>query len=398
MNAPATLTSGLTPDQARLERWRLIIGKEADSSCGGVGASLEGMDQAMAMLYEGGDSKDRKGGRGASRPNVARWLGDVRKYFPSSVVHVMQKDAFEKLNLRQMMLEPEMMEHIEPDVHLVAELVGLSGAIPDETKSTARLVVKKVCDDLMRRLEEPMRSAVTGALNRAQRNRRPRHSEIDWNRTIKANLRHWQQDYNTIVPQTLIGYGRKIKKPQRELVICIDQSGSMMNSVIYSSIFGAVMASLPMVTTKMVLFDTQVVDVTEKLSDPVDVLFGVQLGGGTDINRAVGYCQGLISNPQNSIMILISDLYEGGVEAGLLKRAADLVASGVQLIVLLALSDEGKPYYDANLASKLASLGVPSFACTPDAFPAMMAATIRREDLAIWAAKEGMITAAPVTS
>lgn len=377
----------------RLQRWRMVLGSPADASCGGVTGRLQEMDQALAALYEE-DSKlaSRKGGRGNSSPSVSRWLGDIRKYFPSQVVQVMQRDAMERLNLRELLLQPEMLENVQPDVHLVADLISLGWVIPQNTKATARLVVRKVVDELMKKLEEPMRSAVAGALDRSQRNRRPRHAEIDWNRTIRANLRHWQPEYKTIVPETLIGYGRKARRPQREVILCIDQSGSMANSVVYSSIFGAVMASLPAVATKLVVFDTAVVDLTEKLDDPVDVLFGVQLGGGTDINGAVGYCQGLISEPRNSILVLISDLYEGGVESGLLRRANELVEAGVQFITLLALSDEGAPAYDAELAAKLAALGVPSFACTPDAFPQLMAAAIRRDDVAAWAATQGFKT------
>ncbi|MCO8250627.1 VWA domain-containing protein [Comamonas thiooxydans] len=377
----------------RLQRWRMVLGSPADASCGGVTGRLQEMDQALAALYEE-DSKlaSRKGGRGNSSPSVSRWLGDIRKYFPSQVVQVMQRDAMERLNLRELLLQPEMLENVQPDVHLVADLISLGSVIPQNTKATARLVVRKVVDELMKKLEEPMRSAVAGALDRSQRNRRPRHAEIDWNRTIRVNLRHWQPEYKTIVPETLIGYGRKARRPQREVILCIDQSGSMANSVVYSSIFGAVMASLPAVATKLVVFDTAVVDLTEKLDDPVDVLFGVQLGGGTDINGAVGYCQGLISEPRNSILVLISDLYEGGVESGLLRRANELVEAGVQFITLLALSDEGAPAYDAELAAKLAALGVPSFACTPDAFPQLMAAAIRRDDVAAWAATQGFKT------
>ncbi len=377
----------------RLQRWRMVLGSPADASCGGVTGRLQEMDQALAALYEE-DSKlaSRKGGRGNSSPSVSRWLGDIRKYFPSQVVQVMQRDAMERLNLRELLLQPEMLENVQPDVHLVADLISLGSVIPQNTKATARLVVRKVVDELMKKLEEPMRSAVAGALDRSQRNRRPRHAEIDWNRTIRANLRHWQPEYKTIVPETLIGYGRKARRPQREVILCIDQSGSMANSVVYSSIFGAVMASLPAVATKLVVFDTAVVDLTEKLDGPVDVLFGVQLGGGTDINGAVGYCQGLISEPRNSILVLISDLYEGGVESGLLRRANELVEAGVQFITLLALSDEGAPAYDAELAAKLAALGVPSFACTPDAFPQLMAAAIRRDDVAAWAATQGFKT------
>lgn len=374
-----------------MQRWRLVLGQPAEASCGAVGGQIAEMDKALEALYDAdaGAGLSRRGGRGNSSPGVARWLGDIRKYFPSQVVQVMQRDAMDRLNLRELMLQPEMLEHVQPDVHLVADLISLGAVIPENTKETARMVVRKVVDDLMRRLEDPMRSAISGALDRSQRNRRPRHAEIDWNRTIRANLRHWQPEYRSIVPETLIGYGRKARRPQREVILCIDQSGSMASSVVYSSIFGAVMASLPAVSTRLVVFDTAVVDLTDKLSDPVDVLFGVQLGGGTDINGAVGYCQSLVSEPRNTILVLISDLYEGGVENGLLRRAAELVESGVQFITLMALSDEGAPAYDAHLAAKLAALGVPSFACTPDAFPQLMAAAIRRDDVAAWAAGQG---------
>ena len=373
----------------QLKRWRLILGDPADSVLPKLDPREANMDQCLTFLYE---AKNQKGGREKSAPKVARWLGDIRNYFPSSVVQVMQKDAYEKLSLTSLLSQPEMLNQIQPDVHLVANLISLSHVIPEKTKASARIVVKKVVDDLMKKLDEPMRSAVTGALDKSQRNMRPKHSEIDWNKTIKANLKHYQEEYKTIIPQTLYGYGRKIRKPQREVILCIDQSGSMANSVVYSSIFGAVMASLPSVATRLVVFDTAVVDLSEKLSDPVDVLFGVQLGGGTDINKALTYCQSQIREPKNTIMVLISDLYEGGVEAGLLKRAQEMVESGVQLITLLALSDEGRPSYDKDLADKLANLGVPSFACSPDLFPTLMACAIKREDINQWAATQGIIT------
>lgn len=384
----------------RLRRWRLVLGHEAEASCGALGGVAREMDQALTALYDahgpgGLQSRDRRGGRGGSAPGVARWLGDIRRYFPSSVVQVMQRDALVRLDMRDMLLQPEMLTAVQPDVHLVAQLMALSQVIPAGTKDTARLVVRRVVDELMKRLEEPLRSAVSGALDRSQRNRRPRLAEIDWHRTIRVNLRHWQPEHRTVVPQTLIGYGRKARRPQREVVLCIDQSGSMANSVVYASIFGAVMASLPAVATRLVVFDTAVVDMTEQLDDPVELLFGVQLGGGTDINGAVGYCQSIIREPRNTILVLISDLYEGGVEAGLLSRARELVESGVQFVTLLALSDEGAPAYDRQLAAKLAALGVPSFACTPDAFPGLMAAAIRRDDVGAWAAAQGLATSAP---
>jgi len=390
----------MSEELTRLQRWRLVLGEEADGTCGSPsGAALE-MDRALAALYDADGPSGlgkRTAGKGRGAPTVVRWLGDIRQYFPASVVQVMQRDALQRLNLNEMLLQPEMLEAVQPDVHLVASLVSLSRVIPAGTKDTARRVVQSVVDQLMKRLEEPLRSAITGAIDRSVRNRRPRHSEIDWHRTIRANLRHWQPELRTIVPETLIGHGRKSRRPQREIILCIDQSGSMAASVVYSSIFGAVLASLPAVATRMVVFDTEVVDLSDQLDDPVELLFGVQLGGGTDIGRAVAYCQSQIRDPRNTIFVLISDLIEGGVEQRLLQRAAEMVEAGVQCVALLALSDEGAPSYDRDLAAKLAGLGVPSFACTPDAFPGLMAAAIRREDVAGWAAQQGLVASRAAT-
>jgi Mg-chelatase subunit ChlD len=299
----------------------------------------------------------------------------------------MQHDAVERLDMTRLLMEPEMLEAMQPDVHLVASLISLSSSIPARTRDTARQVVQRVVDQLMQRLAEPTRQAIGGAINRAARNRRPRHSDIDWPRTIRANLKHYQPDYQTIVPETRIGYGRR-RNGVRHIVLCIDQSGSMAASVVYSAIFGAVLAMLPAVTASLVVFDTQVVDLTEQLTDPVDVLFSTRLGGGTDINRAVAYCQGLIHSPRDTIFVLISDLYEGGVEEDFLKRAVSLSASGVRFIALLALSDEGAPSFNAPLAASLATLGIPAFACTPDRFPDLMAAAIQGGDLRDWVARE----------
>lgn len=401
-------------DMERLRRWRLVLGGgEADGITGegGVTEGLEGeadgvggqgqhlnlgsgdreMDKALSALY--GDSDRRRGGLQKSAPNVARWLGDIRKYFPSSVVRVMQQDALERLNLHQMLLEPEMLEAVEADVHLVANLMSLNGVIPETTKETARLVVGKVVDELLRKLQNPMQQAVAGSLNRAQRNNRPRHNEIDWNRTIRANLKHYQPDYRTIIPERRIGYGRK-RAALKDIILCVDQSGSMATSVVYSSIFAAVLASIPAVKTQLVVFDAAVVDLTEMLEDPVDVLFGTQLGGGTDINQAITYCQNNIRQPQETILVLISDLYEGGNNQALIKRIASLVASGVQVVTLLALNDEGAPFFDHQNAAAFSTLGVPSFACTPDQFPDLMAAAISRSDIAQWAAQKDIVVAA----
>lgn len=408
-------------ENEQLRRWRLILGGEAGDGTGhNLNEKDAKMDDVLTQLYgkKKGRGKGRKGsnasrfpnrsgrfgrkgsggsrkaggqegGMGGSMPDVARWLGDIREYFPASVVQVMQKDAIERIGLRHMLSQPEILEMIEPDVDLVSTLLTLKDVIPNETKSTARIIVRKVVEDLMKRLENPMRQAIRGALNHAIRNRRPRHHEINWLSTIHANLKHYQKDYKTVIPEQLIGYGRK-RSSAHDVIVCIDQSGSMASSMVYASVFGAVMAAVLALKTHMVVFDTSVVDLTQYLSDPVDLLFGTSLGGGTDINQALGYCQNLITRPNDTTFILISDLYEGGRQEQMLAKAKFIAESGVNMVALLALSDQGAPKYDHSTAAELGELGIPAFACTPDLFPELMAATMNRHDLASWASHNGI--------
>ncbi|MFC8288822.1 VWA domain-containing protein [Streptomyces cyaneofuscatus] len=387
-------------DGERMRRWRMVLGADSAES---TGCTLTGqdaaMDGALNALYGGGGGKKpggrggggRSAGLGASAPSVARWLGDIRTYFPSSVVQVMQRDAIDRLGLSALLLEPEMLEAVEADVHLVGTLLSLNKAMPETTKETARAVVRKVVDDLEKRLESRTRATLTGALDRSARISRPRHRDIDWGRTIRANLKNYLTipgtdggpDTGTVVPERLIGYGRASQSVKKDVILCIDQSGSMAASVVYASVFGAVLASMRTLGTRLVVFDTAVVDLTDQLDDPVDVLFGTQLGGGTDINRALAYCQSKITRPADTVVVLISDLYEGGIRDEMLKRVAAMKASGVQFVTLLALSDEGAPAYDHEHAAALGALGAPAFACTPDLFPDIMAAAIEKRPLPI---------------
>jgi len=371
-------------NEEQMRKWRLILGgRQNDGTAFSLSERDLQMDKTLEALYD----NDRRGSLGPSSPNVSRWLGDIRTFFPSTVVQVMQQDALKRLNLTQMLFEKEMLENVEPDVHLVATLMTLSRVIPDKTKDTARQVVRKVVDALLKKLAQPTQQAITGSLNRSTRNRRPKHHEINWHATIQKNLKHYQPEYKTIIPEIKIGYGRK-RTSLKDVVLCLDQSGSMGTSVVYSGIFGSVMASIPAIKTKMIVFDTAVADLTEELADPVDLLFGVQLGGGTDINAALTYCQQIITKPFDTVLVLITDLYEGGDNAGMQKRAVELTAAGVQVIVLLALNDDGAPAYDHGNAQFLSNLGIPVFACTPDKFPDLMAAALSKQDIAQWAAKE----------
>lgn len=377
-----------------LKRWRLILGAVAESHEQGEEGADEGqanqdiqleaaeaqMDKVLEALYDA----DRKGGLGQSAPNVNRWLGDIRRYFPKPVVRIMQQDAIERLGLKELLLEPELLEQLEPDVHLVATLLSLQSVIPEKTRSTASLVVRKLVDRLEEKLKNRLLQAVRGALNRAGRKRNPKLNEIDLNSTIRQNLKHFQPELNTIIAEELIGFTRKSRQ-LRTIILLIDQSGSMASSVVYAGIFGSVLATMKSIKTHVIVFDTSVVDLTGKLGDPVDLLFGTQIGGGTDIAPALQYAQNLVERPEDTVLVLISDLFDGGVGANdqspLLATAQSIVHSGVNMITLLALDDEGTPAYDEDMAKSLGQLGVPVFACTPDVFPDLMGAALKRESL-----------------
>ncbi len=385
MNQATTLATGRVSEAERRRRWRLVLGGgDAD----GTGATLTGddvrIDMALGAVYDRADATTMRRGRGSGRagalgrsaPAVARWLGDIRRYFPTPVVQVLQRDAIERLDLRQLLLEPELIQTVEPDLHLVTLLVELNRLLPEQTRATARQVVERVLADLERALADRTRAAGHGALARSSRSRRPRPADIDWPHTVQANLRHWLPQHRTVVPERLVGYGRRRHSLARDVIVAIDQSGSMADSVVYASLFGAVLARIPSLRTSLVAFDTAVTDLTPVMADPVDVLFGVQLGGGTDLAPALGYCRSLGTRPRDTVLVLISDLFEGGNGELLRARVAELARAGVTVVCLLALSDGGTPVHDHVAAADLASLGATVLACTPDEFPGVLAAAL----------------------
>ncbi|MEM7332200.1 MAG: VWA domain-containing protein, partial [Chloroflexota bacterium] len=303
-------SDNLTPffsNQAQVEerqrRWRLVLGKIDDQPEEGEGEAGEesgtptdselstedqAMDQALESLY--GDSEE--GDLGDSNPDIARWLGDIRNYFPDSVVQIMQRDALKRLNLRKLLAQPEFLEAVEPDLDLVSNILALKKVMPEQTKQTAKQVVRKVVEALQEKLTFPMQQAIIGSLDKAQRTRRPKHHDINWLRTIHTNLKHYQPDYQSVIPETLVGYGRQ-RSSVKDVILALDTSGSMTTSVVYGSVYAAVMASINALTTKVVMFDTAVVDISDQMDDPVEALFGIRLGGGTNIDKALAYCQQL---------------------------------------------------------------------------------------------------------
>jgi hypothetical protein len=402
--APPAPSGPLTFD--RYQRWRLILGKRVEDQmsagrcAGGLGAQGEAtltremaeMDGALGAIYDIEETQPEERGKrgaglGAGRPKVSTWLGDVRKYFESDVVAVIQQDAIEKKGWKQLLFEPESLAQVTPSVELVGTLMSLKGMIPDETKETARQVIRAVVEEIKKRMQAEIERAVRGALDRSRHQPIPSLPNMDWKRTIGRNLKNYLPERRTIVPDRFFFYARQQRRREWNVIVCMDQSGSMADSVVYGSVMGSIFASLPALETHVVAFDTEVVDLTAQLTDPVDLLFGIQLGGGTDINRAVGYCQGFVHNPQRTLFILLTDLYEGGNETSLVKRLEEMAGSGVRAMCLLALSDSGVPSYDQSLAKKLANVGVPCFACTPNVLPQMLEAVLKGRNLEQVAAK-----------
>ena len=380
----------------QLAKWRLILGADTQEKIAHMGdesfqlsADEKIMDEALAAIYDEttespstAKSPKKQAGTGKSAPTLAKWLTDVRKYFPEDVVSVIQSDAITKKGLKQLLLEPETLKTVKPDISMVATLMALNRQIPERAKESARELVQSLVDELMKKMEQDLRRAVTGAINKKNHTSIPSLTGLDWKKTIHKNLKHYDVDSKRIVPEKFFFFERTKKMKEWTVIIDMDQSGSMADSIIYASIMGTIFASIPALDTHVVAFDTEVVDLTDACqNDPVDVLFGVQLGGGTDINKSVHYCSQFIDNPKKSLFILISDLYEGGVEAALIRRLREFHENGVKVLVLLALSDRGTPAYDEDLAKKINALGIPCFACSPNKLPELVESALKGKEL-----------------
>lgn len=374
--------------QEQIARWRLILGSESQSrfdDMGGQPLTPEEymMDQALAAIY-GGDGESfggRGAGKGPSAPHISKWLGDLRSLFDSETVAVVQNDAIERKGLKQLLLEPELLDNLEPDLNLASTLLMLKDQIPKKSKESARKFIRRIVEDINQLLENDMRRAVTAALNKRAHSPLPSAAAIDFPMTIRRNLKHYDPSLGAIIPERVYFFDRSSRVNRWNVILDIDQSGSMGESILYSSVMACILASMPAVQTHVVAFDTQIMDLTPLCADPVDLLFGFQMGGGTDIAKSIAYCQGLVEEPGKTLFFLISDLEEGGNRSALLRRIEEMQASGVTVIVLLAIADGGKAYYDEITAQRIANMGIPCFACPPDRLPELLECALKKQDM-----------------
>ena len=372
---PTEPPAELTPaDTEALLRWRLALGPEAErvapeltlarlglNGLGELGGErLADLDGALGFAY------DQQGGRGVSRPYLPEWLGLLREFFARDVIALVQKDAIERRDLTQLLFEPETLPFLEKNVDLVATLLAARGLVPDQAKELAREIVREVVDELRRQLESEVRTTLLGAARRNTDSPLKLARNLDWKRTIERNLRGWDRQRRRLVPERVYFWANQRRRHDWDVVLAVDQSGSMGRSVVYSSVMAAIFASIDVLRTRILFFDTEVVDVTPLLTDPVELLFASQLGGGTDINRAVAYAhEHFVERPERTIFLLVTDLYEGGDTEALVARLRELVDAKAKVLVLLALTDGGTPSYDHALAARLTALGAHCFGCTP---------------------------------
>lgn len=381
----------------RMKRWRLILGQESDKQFEVMnhGQNLEFseeqilMDQALAAIYDKSSkgsfagNGSRGAGHGPSSPVISRWLGDVRSLFEKDIVKIIQSDAMNRCGLKQLIFEPELLDNLEPDMNLATAILALKDQIPKRSKENVRAYIKKIVEEINKLLESDIRRAVTASVNRRQHSPIPSASALDFKTTIRRGIKNYNPGIKKLVPEHFYFFERTSVTAANKytVILDVDQSGSMGESIIYSSVISCILASMAAIRTRIVAFDTQVMDLTEKCEDPVDLLFGFQMGGGTDINQSVAYCQKFIETPGKTLFFLITDLEEGGNRASLLKRLADMKESGVTVICLLAIADGGKPYYDAQMAGRVAGLDIPCFACSPVMLPALLEKALKGQEI-----------------
>ena len=380
-------------DRDALLRWRLALGPEVERAAQSMGlgdleAAAAGLGLEPRDLKELDDALDFPYGEGDRRsgggPYVPKWLDAIRRYFGNETVALMQKDAIERKGVTRLLFEPETMPLLEKNVELVSLLMGARGMIPDAARDAAREIVREVVEELRRKLETQVRTAVYGALRKDRHSPMPLLRNVDWQRTIRSNLKGWDAERQRLIPERIHFWANQRRRHEWDVVLVVDQSGSMARTCVYASVMAAIFASLDVLRTRMVLYDTEVVDVSHLLQDPVEILFTAQLGGGNDGKRALEYAiRTYVERPEKTLFLWITDLGEPHEDfPRIVTQMRGLVDSRAKTFVLLALDEGGRPWFDRELARQLTDIGVLCFGCTPNKLVDVMERAIKNQDIA----------------
>lgn len=360
-------------------RWRLTLGTYADKRLGGLTGRDGQMDAALDFLY--GREYGRRGlvrdtGPGSLDPTrivPLTWLGKARRLFPETVFETLQTHALGRYGLSDLLNDPKTLESLEPNKDLLRVLLAFHDRADPAVRSRLRDIADRVIQKIMERLRHEVLRAFSGRRNRFRQSNLKSAANFDWRATLRENLKTYDRESGRIIAERLRFNSREKRKLPWTVILCVDQSGSMTDSILYAAVMAAILAGLPGIAVKMVLFDTSVVDVSDKLADPLDTLLSVQLGGGTNIGKAVSYCEGLVSDPDRTVFALISDFAEGAPPRPLFAALARMAEARIRMIGLLALDEGGAPYFDETVAGRAAALGMQVGAMTPDQFAAWMA-------------------------
>jgi Mg-chelatase subunit ChlD len=360
-----------------LTRWRLVLGKYADhrfrlqNNPGGLEGINARMDKALDFLY-GREYKGRglreeatPGSLDASQPSLVTWLGEVRELFPQDTIEVIEKHALDRYGLTELVTDPQALARMEPNQELLKTLLSLRGHLKGDVLVMARRIIKQVVEEIKRKLESEVRQALSGRLNRFRHSPIASCQNFDARGTIRANLKNFDQTRQQLVIENLKFFERNTRRLPWDIILCIDQSGSMADSVIHSAVMAGILAGLPSFRVKIVVFDTAIVDLSGYADDPVEVLMRVQLGGGTDIGQAVRYSSQLVENPHRTVFVLISDFCEGASPAELVRAVKKMSEARVRLLGLASLDSQAFPMYDREMAERLAACGMEIAALTP---------------------------------
>ena len=359
----------------QLNKWRLMLGRYAEGqiSFGEGSQTLQDIDNVLDYLYsreygedEGvRDPKELMGGSGQSRLTVSKWINEVNRLFPKETIEVLEKEALDRYGLTELLTDESVLEKLEPNQELLKLIIQMKGLMSPKVLQAAKEIVRKVVGELRKKFEQEVRQSLTGRIDKNHENPVPTARNLDMKTTILRNLKHYDKEKQRLVLEKVYFYSRVRHSMTWDVVICVDESGSMLDSVIHSSVMAGIFASFPMLDTKLVIFDTNVVDLSDSVEDAVELLMSVQLGGGTDIGKAMRYCETLVKNPERTIMVLVTDLYEGGRPHEMFACARDLVEAGVKVMILTALDKEANPNYNRAAAAKMAALGAHVGAMTP---------------------------------